>query len=73
MKPRSTGRSGEKEEGWVEVRMRGKSANGAPDCVGSDMRAHGSGLCACEAYGRPSRQVVPVNTIITISTVNRAV
>ena len=36
--------------------MRGKSAKG-PDSVGSDMRAHGSGLCVCEAYGRPVVEV----------------
>ena len=33
--------------------MPGRSAKGAPDRVRSDMRAHGSALCACEAYGRP--------------------
>ena len=32
--------------------MRGRSAKGAPDCVGSHVRAHGGGLRACEAYGR---------------------
>ena len=28
-------------------------ARRGPDCVGSHVRAHGSGLRACEAYGRP--------------------
>ena len=50
-------RSGEKEEG-IEVRMRWRSAKGAPDCVGSDMRAHGGGLRACEAYGRAAVEKV---------------
>jgi len=36
-------RSGEQEEG-IEVRMRGRSAKGALDCVRSHMRAHGSNL-----------------------------
>ena len=43
--------SGKEEE--IEVRTRGRKGKGAPDCVGSHMCAHGSGLCACEAYGRP--------------------
>ena len=38
----------------VEERMPRRGAKGAPDCVGSHMRAHGSGLFACEAYGRPN-------------------
>jgi hypothetical protein len=42
--------SGEKEE--RTVRVRGRRSAEAQDCVGSDMRAHGSGLRACEAYGR---------------------
>ena len=33
--------------------MRGRSEEGAPDGVGSHVRAQGSGLRACEAYGRP--------------------
>ena len=33
--------------------MRERSAEGTPDCVGGDMRAHGSGLRVCESYGRP--------------------
>ena len=33
--------------------MRGRSTRGAPDGVGSHVRAHGSGLRTCEAYGRP--------------------
>ena len=32
--------------------MRGRRSAEAPDCVGSDMRAHGDGLRTCEAYGR---------------------
>ena len=33
--------------------MRGRSTEGALHGVGGDMRAHGSGLRACECYGRP--------------------
>ena len=33
--------------------MRGRRSAEAPDCVGSHMHAHGSGLRACKAYGRP--------------------
>ena len=45
--------AGERIEGGGIVRVRGRSAEGAPDCVGSHMRAYGSGLRACEAFGRP--------------------
>ena len=39
--------------GGVEVRLRGRSTRGAPDGVGSYVRAHGSGLRSCKPYGRP--------------------
>ena len=33
-----------------ELCSRGKSTHGALDCVEGHMRAHGSGLCACDMH-----------------------
>ena len=38
--------------------MRGRSTRGAPGCVGSHVRALGSVLCVCEAYGCPLVEAV---------------
>ena len=38
--------------------MRGRRIAETPDGVGRHMRAHGCGLCACEAYGRAAVEEV---------------